>query len=54
VSGVELWTWAAIAVLVLVPPLIFVWFLFDAVAWLRSHPSRRQRRRARESDDSRR
>lgn len=30
-SAWDLWTWVAIAVLVLGAPLIFIWFLVDAV-----------------------
>lgn len=40
-SGWEIGTWAAIGVLVIMPPIIFVWFLFDAVKWVRRHPRRR-------------
>jgi hypothetical protein len=43
-SGWELATLASIAVLVLGSLAVFVWFLFDAVRWLREHPSRRKKR----------
>lgn len=33
------WTWAAIAVLVAGSLAIFVWFVFDAVEWVRRHPA---------------
>ena len=42
-SGWELATWVSIVLLVFGSIAVFIWFLVDAVRWLRTHPDRRTR-----------
>jgi hypothetical protein len=42
VSTLEVATWTAIVVLIGGSLGVFVWFVADAIRWVRSHPSRRR------------